>query len=259
MIALVWAVLLVGNVPVPTPSPSALKTIVTVHSSVFCQALHQGVAPVLRGLMRDDTLIALGRSAYASMNHEATYGGYLESSYNQQGAAQVVVSSGLLGFLEYRQRQIATALEHNVETIEAMLNDTKRFPDGLPVAEQSALFTTKSQLASVVRDQRIVINVLSGATDAEQLIDLFNKGTALAPSTGSASLNGAGPLQAQEEKYDPSLRLQALAYPGYVSFGNSTYAKLAQVIAVGQKQISDSETVVAETVIANAPACAPTK
>lgn len=99
MIAFVWAVLLAGNVPVPAPSSSALKTIVTVRSSVFCDALRQGVAPVLRGLIRDDTLIALGRSAYASMNRETTYGGYLQSSYNQQGAAQVVVSPGLLGFL----------------------------------------------------------------------------------------------------------------------------------------------------------------
>ena len=33
--------------------------------------------------MRDDTLIALGRSAYASMNRETTYGGYLESSYKR--------------------------------------------------------------------------------------------------------------------------------------------------------------------------------
>ena len=56
-------------------------------------------------MMLDDALIALGRSAYASMNRETTYGGYLESSY-----------------------------------------------------------------------KRIVINVMSGATDAQQLIDLSTWG-----------------------------------------------------------------------------------
>jgi hypothetical protein len=253
MIAIFAAVLLAGNDRVPAASPSAPKTIVTVRSTPFCQALHQGVAPVLRGLMRNDSLIALGRSAYVAMNHAMTYGGYLQSSYNQQGAAQVVISSGLYGFLEYRQREIATALEHNVETIEAILDDKKRFPDGLPAGEQSSLSTMKSQLASVVRDERVAIDVLSGATDAQQLIDLF---TAYPSSGGSASLSGAGPLAAAEQKYAPSLRLQALVDTGNVSFGNSVYAQLAQVIALGQKQISDSENIVAQTVIANAPACA---
>ncbi|MGA2760724.1 MAG: hypothetical protein ABSF08_10445 [Candidatus Cybelea sp.] len=39
IIALVSAVLLAGNIPVPVPSSSAPKTIDTVHSSVFCEAL----------------------------------------------------------------------------------------------------------------------------------------------------------------------------------------------------------------------------
>lgn len=252
MIALVSAALLAANALVPAPSPSPLKTIVTVHSSGFCTALRQGVAPVLRGLMRNDALIALGRSAYVTMNRDATYGGYLESSYNQQGAANVVVASGLYGLLAYRQRQIANALEHNLGTMESILNDKKRFPDGLPASEQSTLSAMESQLASVVSDQHTVIDVFSGATDAQELTNLFNGN----PSLGSASLTGASPLRAQEQKVDPSARVQALAYLGNTSFGNSVYAKLAQVIGAGQKEISDSETVVAETVMANAPACA---
>lgn len=237
---------------VSAPPPSALKTIVTVHSTPFCRALRQGVAPVLRGLIRDDSLIALGRSAYATMNRDTTHGGFLQSSFNQQGAAQVVVSPGLSGFLEYRQREIATALEHNVEMLEAMLGDTKRFPAGLAGVEQSTLSTIKVQLASVVDDQRVVINVLNGATDTQQLADLFNA----YPSSGSASLGGASPLQAQVSKYDPSLRLLTASYTGNTSFGNSVYGNLAQVITLAQRRISGSETVVAKTVIANAAGCA---
>ena len=39
IIALVSAVLLAGNIPVPVPSSSAPKSIVTVHFAVFCEAL----------------------------------------------------------------------------------------------------------------------------------------------------------------------------------------------------------------------------
>lgn len=245
--------MLVTMLAVVLQSSPAPKTIVTVRSTPFCTALREEVAPVLRGLMRNDALIALGRSADLKMNQETTYGGYLESSYNQQGAAHVVLSPGLSGLFVERQRNLATALERNVETLEAILADKRRFPENLAVEEQMTLASITSQLRVVVGDQRVAINIISGEAETEALDQLFSAG----PSTGSASLGDQSPLEAQEAAHDPSIRVQALSYPGYQSFGDSVYAKLAHAIGLDEKAIADSEIVVAETVLANAPACEP--
>lgn len=225
----------------------------TVRSSSFCATLRGSVAPALSGLMRNDSLIALGRSANLEMNDETTYGGYLQSSFNQQGAAKVVQSPGRSSFFIGRQRQIAATLEHNVETIETILADKQRFPEHPANEEQATLATIKAQLVVVVHEQRAVINMLSGEAETDALNQLFNA----LPSTGSASLGGPSPLEAQEAAHDPVLQAQALRYPGYNTFGDSVYAKFARALGIGQRVIRASETAAATTIIENVPACVP--
>lgn len=239
-----------------SPAPAAAsrgtpKTIVTVHSSAFCTSLREGVAPELNGLMRNDALIALGRSALIEMNREATYGGYLSSSYNRQGGATVVLSPGVHGLFINRERDIVAALEKNAETIDALSRDPARFPEPSATAEQATLSAIESELWEVVSDQRLVIKALSGEVETDALDDLFDAN----PSTGSAALNGPGPLEAQESAHDPSLRIEALAYPGFQSFGNSAYGKFAGAVSRGQKYIAVSEAIVARTVLENAGSC----
>lgn len=221
--------------PAPSPTATALKTIVTVRSSAFCATLGQRVAPALAGLMRNDQLIALGRSANVAMNNEVTYGGAHVNAFVQ------------------RERQIAQALEHNVVTVENILADRTRFPEHPANDDQATLASIKSQLSVVVREQRALINFLNGEAET-QALDQLNDAD---PSIASSSLGGLSPLQAQEATHDPALAIQAQAVPGYTSYGDSVYGKFARVMDVGRSYIAVSENAAAQTILANVPACAP--
>ncbi len=204
--------------------------------------------------MRNDQLIKLGRVASLAMNNEKTYGGTLQSSYNQQGAAKVVASPGFTTFFVERERQIAGSLEHNVETVENILEDARRFPEHPADDEQATLSSLKAQLMVVVGEQRALINFFSGEAETTALMQLFN---ASPSGDGQAEVGGLSPLEAQEAKHDPVLQIQALSYAGDNSFGNTVYAKFAQAIEIGQKAIVTSETAPSKVIIANARACVP--
>jgi len=88
----------------------------------------------------------LGRAASLAMNNEMTFGGILQSSFNQQGAAQVGPPAGSVTSFVQRERQIASSLEHNVETVETILADSHRFTEHPANDEQSTLSSIKAQL-----------------------------------------------------------------------------------------------------------------
>jgi hypothetical protein len=267
-----WVGLLL-SVVVASPSPQpALKTIITVHSSPFCSALTTAVKPALFGLMRNDQLIGLGRSALVTGGADAKYGGEPASSFNQQSAATWSTSSGDTTLLNSRQRQIAAALEHNIETIDTILANPKQFVTAPTGDEQATLAAIKSQLNAILNKQRTAESILGGTADSSDLAGLYNSpvfnSLSDTTSTGTMdSLGSASPLSnrlASQNNVvngpgrttDPTAQMQVqIAHAEASKPLSSPYEKLARAVQVDQVLIEQSEDTASKTIVDAAAGC----
>jgi hypothetical protein len=268
----VWEGLLL-SVVLASPSPQpALKTIVTVHSSPFCSALTTSVKPALFGLMRNDQLIGLGRSALVEGAGEAKYGGTPASSFNQQSAATWSPSSGDTEMLGSRERQIAAALEHNIETIDTILANPKQFVTAPTGDEQATLAAIKSQLNAILSKQHTAVNIIAGTADSSDLASLYNSPVfnSLSDTTTTGtmdSLGSASPLTSRlatqhnvvngpGSTTDPTAAMQvAIAHAEASKPLSSPYEKLAHAGQADQILIEQSEDTASKTIVDAAAGC----
>lgn len=264
----------------PTPQPE-LKTIVTVHSSQFCTALILAVRPALVGMMRNDQLISLGRSALSAGDRDAKFGGQVESSFNQRGAATWTPNSGVAVMLDNRQRQLAAAMAQNIETAQTLLaNPNAPTPGG---EDQAKLAAIKAQLTSILNQQRSAMNVIAGNADTSELAGMYNAPSTtgvetdnLSSPTSPADLNGISALNARltsqnnvvagpgavhgagsavetTEPFDQSqasIAKSTSAMPFY-----SPYAKLVLALGSDQQSIERSEESAAKTIVDAVQGC----
>lgn len=259
---------LLAALTAPSPQP-ALKTIVTVHSSPFCTALTNSVKPALVGLMRNDQLIDVGRSALTAGDHDVNQGGTATSSYNQQGSAAWSMSAGDEERLNARQREIASALEHNIETIDKILGNLKQLAPG---DEQATLAAIKSQLSAILDKQRTAVNILAGTADSADLASLYNSGVynGIAEKTIDGtmdSLGSASPLTSRlatqhnvvsgaGSTTDPTTTIQVQVANAEASKPLSNpYAKIARAMQADQILIGQSEDAAATTIVTAASGC----
>jgi hypothetical protein len=178
----------------PAPQPT-LKTIVTVHSSQFCTALEQTVRPALAGLMQNDQLIERGRSVFHDAGNRIKYGGVPDGGgYHEiAGPPEWSPSSGDTMLVESRQRALAKSIEDNVDAIDTLLSDKKRFDAITAGDEKAKLLAIASQLNAIVAKQHTAVNIISGQVEGAEMADLFNRD----PSWGGAdATHGVTPLQA---------------------------------------------------------------
>lgn len=266
-VGLVLSVVLASSSPQP-----ALKTIVTVHSSPFCTALRTSIQPTLFGLMRNDQLIDVGRSALAAADSDVKYGGTAESAYNQQGAATWGPSSGEAALLSSRQRQIAVALEHNIATIDAILANPKQFVATPAGDEQATLAAIKSQLTGILSRQRTAANIFAGTADSFDLASLFNS-SVFNPVSNTTSagkmdqLGAASPLSARltlqhnvvrgaGSTADPAAAMQVkIAHAAATKPLSSPYETLARAVQADQILIGQSEDAASKTIVDAAAGC----
>ena len=120
-------------------------------------------------------------------------------SFNQQGAAHVVYSSGLDVLFSDRQREIASALQHNIDTIDAVLAGKTNSPKPVGRDEQASLVSIEAQLKRIADQQRIAIDIADQTADNQSLDQIFNApfgggdsdlGVGAAPPTGSNMFEG---------------------------------------------------------------------
>jgi len=192
----VLAFLLATVVASPSPQPTTLKTIITVHSSQFCTALGKSVRPVLAGLILNDRLIERGRTTFADAGYRATHGAIDSPSVAQViGPPATSQSEGDSTMVEMHQRQLAKSLEDGVETIEALLADKKRFAGITATDETAKLSAIDLQLKAIAAKQRTAVDLISGQAENSELVALYNRD----PSWGGAdATNGVSPLEAMK-------------------------------------------------------------
>lgn len=211
MLQTVLAVVLVAaDTAVPSPQPT-IPTIIEVHSSPYCTALRKTVEPALAGLMRNDALITVGLSAMLRMDHDFNYGGELVSSWNQQGAATIIQSSGKVQLFDNRLHQTAGALQHNIDVVETILSNADETLKPRDANEQASLASIKVQLARTADQQKTAINLINGTAETQELDQIFNAATPIAPPGPTAiqhdadTLSGVSPLNAMLSKGEPAL------------------------------------------------------
>lgn len=261
------------SVALAPPMPQTpLKTIITVHSSPFCTALKTSVQPALFGLMRNDQLIGLGRSALETGASDANYGGTAVSSFNQQGAAKWSPSSGETAMLDSRLRQLAVGLDHNIETIDGILANPKQFVTAPAGDEQATLVAIKSQLNAILSRQRTAANIMAGTADSSDLASLYNS-PAFNPLTNTTSagtvdaLSGTSPLDARLTSQhnpvkgpgsttDPVAAMKvAIAHADASKPLSSPYDTLAHAVQADQLLIGQSEDTAAKTIVDATSGC----
>lgn len=269
---LAWiSFLLTAMVSPPAPQPSPPKTIITVHSSEFCTYLVLAVRPALVGLMRNDQLIDLGRSALVAGDRDVKFGGAPVSSFNQQGAAHWTASEGDIMLLDARQRQLTAAIAQNMEMVQTVLeNPNAPKPGGDDKAKLAAI---RAQLDLILREQRTATNIIAGNSATSDLAGLYNSSSATgierdkvspitaADQTGTSALNarltsqnnvmpGHGPTT------DPTtasqVRLNRAA--GSNTF-DSPYAKLVSALKSDQVLIGKTEESASHAIVEAVEGC----
>lgn len=267
----VFAVALIAtDTAVPSPQPS-IPTIIEVHSSPYCTALHQTVVPALVGLMRNDALIKVGLSAILRMDHDFKYGGEMVTSWNQQGAATHTQLPGKVQLFDDRLQQTASALQHNVTIIDAILANTDDKLKPRNADEQASLASIKAQLAKVAGQQKTAVNLINGTAESQELDEIFNNAITEAPSDAIAiqpwhadTLNGLSPLEAMLSKGvppmniagDPTLKIKAETAKAQASAPlRSPYEPFIEAVTDDQLLIGSYESMASKSIIAGAAGC----
>lgn len=240
----------------PSPQPTTLKTIVTVHSSQFCTALGKAVRPVLAGLILNDRLIERGRTAFADAGYRATHGAIDSPSVAEViGPPATSQSQGDATIVEIRQRQLAKNLEDGVETIEAMLADKKRFA-GITASDETAkLSAIDSQLNAIAAKQRTAVDLISGQVENSELVALYNRD----PSWGGAdATNGVSPLEAMKAGHggegDSIYNVWQAATISQRPFYDP-YEPFTRALVSDETSISDAESAASKSIVEASGGC----
>jgi hypothetical protein len=251
----------------PVVSPSAVPsapppTIVHVQSSTLCTALRENVAPALFGLMRNDTLVKVGRASLLNLGNLQKHG-QLVSSYNESGAAHVTSPLGMVQGNSHLF-DIGRAIERNVETIDRILADPARFPDQPATDDEKMLARMKSELLNVLDKQKIIVNAFSGTSDTAMMDQFVSQSPSIGggnsfSDTGIAGpLGGSSPIDNQEMATSPAFRslMSVYAQANSISIAHlSPYDRLAELIGGEQLAIDASEGSANTTIAAVAAQC----
>jgi hypothetical protein len=263
-------VLAATNTAAPSPEPT-IPTIITVHSSPYCTALSKTISPALVGLMHNDALIEVGRSAMLSMDRDFKYGGLLVSSWGSTGPAAVEQMPGKVHLFDYRLQLTARALQHNVDVVDTILATGDNTLKPSNADEQASLASIKAQLGKIAGEQKAAINLLNGTAETQELDQIFNASTMEAPSDmvaiqpwHSNTLNGVSPLTsmlsngqpAMGVAGDPTLAVTMMKAKAQTSGSfPSPYAPLVQALTDEQFLIGAYEDTASKNIVAGSAGC----
>ncbi|HZZ01037.1 MAG TPA: hypothetical protein VFE36_15860 [Candidatus Baltobacteraceae bacterium] len=243
--------------PSPSPAPQpTLKTIITVHSSAFCSVLGESVRPALAGLIRNDQLIERGHTAYVDAGYRATHGAIDSPSVAQViGPPATSQSSADAMIVESRQRQLAKNLEDNIDAIDTLLSDKKRFAVVTATDDAAKLLSVQSQLDVIAAKQRTAVNIISGQVEGSELATLFNRD----PTWGGAdATHGVSPLEAMkaghggegDSIYNVWQAAQQVNTPFY-----DPYQVFTEALGNDQTSIAAAEDVASKAIVEAASGC----
>lgn len=188
MVALLLAAHVLGSTVSPSPSPTPLKTIGHVRTSLLCTALGDNILHTIEGLQINDNMIDQGRVLLAKMAVDSVEGTQVapptcKGCPRGGGSADhgLQMDNVLLG-------QVVQLVAKNLAKVDTLLNDPKRFPAAPASDDQKMLASAKSSLQAVADSQRVALNILSGTMETTALQMLLAKGDGTQGALGPASI-----------------------------------------------------------------------
>ncbi len=231
-----------------TPTPSPLPEIGRVRSNVLCTTLRQNIAPTILGLMKNDEIIGAGHRAFLKMGHD------------QAGYSSASIEIDKL-YLE----QVETRLVHNLQVIDRLLGDEKRFPSSPRTADDRDAIALKSQLVSVADQQRRALDLISGTLETESLgqmqHDIDNSMQSAVGQTGPQPQTAAtaGPNtfigSAGLPDYSPVSGLPTTASKNSDLAGHTVYDSIAAALEGTQGTIARREQLATSAVLSAVSDC----
>jgi hypothetical protein len=140
---------------IPQPASSPLKTIIDVKARTLCRTLAEHVQPAVAGLMKNDRMIDLSVSVLDKTAADMTGGGSIN-----------------LDMLQLKN--VALALNRNVETIDKILDDPAHFPLHPNTPDEWTEDEIKQDLLKILTRQKLVVNALYGTADTHALASMQN-------------------------------------------------------------------------------------
>ncbi len=150
---LAMLVLALAVPPSPAPSPGVLLEIGRVRSRApLCSTLRDAVAPSILALLNSDAVFSAGHKTFVTMGkHE------LERSRGQLELDRLQLD-----------RQVVAVVK-NLQAVDALLNDTTRFPKVATTDDERRALAIKAQLLKIAKAQNEALNVISGTLETDRL------------------------------------------------------------------------------------------
>jgi hypothetical protein len=131
----------------PSPAPTPLKTITHVRSSSFCTTLRQNIGPTVQALIQNNIAVDETKTMFLKMARDKI------SSSN----VSMVIDMDINGL-----NPMIGEIAQNLETAQALLNDTHRFPAQPQTADDRQLLQMQKELRTIIDHQSQALNILSG-------------------------------------------------------------------------------------------------
>lgn len=153
------AAVAVPRAKAPSPAPSPLKEIVHVISTPFCTALRRNIAPAIGHVLDNDRIIAASQPAFTQFARD-----HAAAQHNGSQSAEdldVLHLENLVG-----------PMVRNVQQTESLLGNTATFPVRPLNNDDKQIVALRSQLLTVLQEQKGVLDLISGLVDTQQMGEL---------------------------------------------------------------------------------------
>lgn len=249
---------------VPAPSPTPLKEIAHVKSSMFCSALKRNIGPAIGAVLQNDRMIAASKPLFANY-----YTASATATKDFRAGKDLDVA---------RMESLITPMVANVSSIERLLDQPGAFPAVARTAEDRKMLAMRDQLRSVLAQQKNALNLISGFVDTQQLGELQQEGTRYNAALTTADVragNSANPSPANPNSPTNTSNSSTSGDAGLLNAGLSDSTKkgdprfkdngmlvganpltpFVQAVGIFQERIGVTERKTAKTILASVSLC----
>ncbi len=163
----------------PNPPQPALKTIQRVRATPVCSTLRENLGVAVAGLLTNDRLARQGQVLMANLGFDVPEE---PQNFSLMGGAGTAATMDTV-----RMSYLVSALVKNLGQIDALLQDTTRFPAQARNESERQLLLARAGLQAVADRQRAELNLLSGTSISNASNDLASRRNPLGGSGPSGT------------------------------------------------------------------------
>jgi hypothetical protein len=182
-------------VPVQVAAAAApLSTIARVSVNSLCLTLKQNVLRAIGGLQTNDVIFAQADPVILQMGQALGSVSHFGQSSNTPNTVSVFSGKNdvdpSVSMNQVRLSRLAQQIAHNLQEIDAALNDPQRFPS--PPVSQSDLQAAqlKAQLEALAKQQKQLLDAVNGLADTTSMQQMMAQGDGMNGATNEGGASG---------------------------------------------------------------------